>query len=400
MLRPPAALLALLLLAACAAQPVAVAPPTAAVPPAPLTAAPSPTPATTPAPPAPAAPTPAATAARAPSAEPAPAEAPPAPTAAPAPVPPLARTLLLQSPRMEGDDVRLVQARLLALGYAQLGAADGVYGPDTEAAVRAFQADSGLAVDGVVGPQTWGRLEAAAGPRVAPLVHAPTGFLFGGARDGAWLAPGDVAPAFPPGLALRRFSASGETGISVAGAPVSAGVPCDPMLQAPLSPPAQPGDVVALGGAWDPLPRAAAPVDAGPYREPVAALLRAAGIVAPDVRLRQALRVDLAGDGAEETLVVASRLAEQRTTIAAGDYSLVALVRDDGSVEKVVGESYAEAAEFGASAEYAVAAVLDLNGDGALEIVVEWSYYEGAGALVFDTSGGQVREALAVGCGV
>jgi peptidoglycan hydrolase-like protein with peptidoglycan-binding domain len=37
--------------------------------------------------------------------------------------------------------------------------ADGEYGPGTEAAVQAFQRDQGLTDDGVVGPQTWGRLQ-------------------------------------------------------------------------------------------------------------------------------------------------------------------------------------------------------------------------------------------------
>jgi peptidoglycan hydrolase-like protein with peptidoglycan-binding domain len=32
---------------------------------------------------------------------------------------------------------------------------DGIFGPDTEAAVRAFQQDENLSVDGIVGKNTW-----------------------------------------------------------------------------------------------------------------------------------------------------------------------------------------------------------------------------------------------------
>ena len=37
-------------------------------------------------------------------------------------------------------------------------AVDGNFGPNTESAVKAFQQSKGLAADGIVGPQTWGKL--------------------------------------------------------------------------------------------------------------------------------------------------------------------------------------------------------------------------------------------------
>ncbi len=68
--------------------------------------------------------------------------------------------------RPQGDPrVRALQRRLRALGH-QPGPVDGLYGRLTEAAVERMQRDSGLGVDGIVGPQTRRVLKAAAPPLV------------------------------------------------------------------------------------------------------------------------------------------------------------------------------------------------------------------------------------------
>jgi len=53
-----------------------------------------------------------------------------------------------------GQPVRAVQVLLNdKFGYSL--AVDGTFGPATNDAVRDFQDDHDLAVDGIVGPQTW-----------------------------------------------------------------------------------------------------------------------------------------------------------------------------------------------------------------------------------------------------
>lgn len=63
------------------------------------------------------------------------------------------RVLRLTRPRMTGEDVRLFQ------GMAGNVATDGVYGPQSEARAREIQQKHGLLADGVVGLETWAKLE-------------------------------------------------------------------------------------------------------------------------------------------------------------------------------------------------------------------------------------------------
>lgn len=54
----------------------------------------------------------------------------------------------------DGQEVVSIQKRLVELSYS-ITNIDGDFGPETENAVRRFQADRGLEVDGVIGPATY-----------------------------------------------------------------------------------------------------------------------------------------------------------------------------------------------------------------------------------------------------
>jgi len=77
------------------------------------------------------------------------------------------RLLKLTSPYMRGSDVLLVQTQLnLLIDPSTLlpfyqGALDGIFGPITSDAVFQFQKYAGIKVDGIVGPETRGALNAA-----------------------------------------------------------------------------------------------------------------------------------------------------------------------------------------------------------------------------------------------
>ena len=62
---------------------------------------------------------------------------------------------------MRGPHVEMLQLALLRAGYNVKGSndgIDGIFGNSTYLAVRQFQRDNGLTVDGIVGPATWKKL--------------------------------------------------------------------------------------------------------------------------------------------------------------------------------------------------------------------------------------------------
>ena len=83
----------------------------------------------------------------------------PTPVPTPAPIPSI--TVLKKGSK--GNEVKELQNKLNALGY-NCGKADGIFGAKTETAVKQYQKDTGLIVDGMAGPKTLEALKTAKKP--------------------------------------------------------------------------------------------------------------------------------------------------------------------------------------------------------------------------------------------
>ena len=68
----------------------------------------------------------------------------------------------------EGIFVNNLQTLLNMLGYLETDQITSVFDFPTEHAVKTFQADWNLRIDGIVGEETWAALEAAMGGQVPP----------------------------------------------------------------------------------------------------------------------------------------------------------------------------------------------------------------------------------------
>jgi len=105
-------------------------------------------------------------------------------------------------PGATGTVVRRVQRALRRTPDLGL-VVDGIFGPETEAAVVDVQKGAGLAPDGIVGPLTWDALPEG-GPMPAlqlgsggPVVSSLQRVLTNGA-PGQWTAPSPIDGAFGP----------------------------------------------------------------------------------------------------------------------------------------------------------------------------------------------------------
>ena len=274
------------------------------------------------------------------------------------------------------------------------------------AVVLTMVAGALLATDASEGKMS-GQAEAAA--RVYPVVDTSYGFLLGGTSGGNWITTDVMSDTVVGGEPFRVYSLKDYLGRAAGSTAPSAGEPCEETRVVELRPSYENVNAIASGGPWAAMPRVPKNLSTRQpvYVKAVADLLKARGISTPRVKLEQVLQVDLEGDRVNEVLVSANYFAgsdnnEPMPSAEAGDYSIVFMRKlVDGKVETVVlaEDVQAQRIEFGAPFKFDIAGVLDLNGDGVLEVVLHDRYYEGIGSDVLQIKGTQYEVVLSAGCG-
>lgn len=254
-----------------------------------------------------------------------------------------------------------------------------------------------------------------AGPaqeKAATFIEFPHGYVTGGWSGTAWLNSEAAGQRVKPGTPFRVYPLKGPAGaFTLEKAAADIDVCPDVWLAYPLEEGERRRDGFAVAAAWDPRPRpvSVASTTVEVYRKAVREILIARGLRDPNVEITQHLRMDLEGDGEEEVLLAATHYRREPDGPAipvgagSGDYSFVALRRVvDGKVVTQIldGEFYEKAAEFNAPNVHRVGAVLDLDGDGTLEIVLHFDYYEGGGTTIWKLGPKGAERVLELGCGV
>jgi hypothetical protein len=108
-----------------------------------------------------------------------------------------------------GPEVAVAQSRINAISKGASGkplAVDGIFGPNTQAGARAFQRENALAVDGVVGSQTWSKLLVNLGVPTAACLFCDD------------VRPGNPTPSFVAAPAANFASAPSAKGVGLVSA--------------------------------------------------------------------------------------------------------------------------------------------------------------------------------------
>jgi hypothetical protein len=252
-------------------------------------------------------------------------------------------------------------------------------------------------------------VEASAQTEIVPIVEMKVGGLLGGMKDGKYV---DAKTTFAELKGKRSYTIYGAKGkVGEMTAEVEApdpNEPCDDFYWFKTDLENVSGIAVGAKPGWNLTPRTAKTVDLknAAYIKAAADALRTKGIVNQAPKIREAFRVDLEGDGQEEVLLTVTSYDDNiQPSAKRGDYSFVLLRKIvAGKVQNIIvtGDFVTKNIGFGVPSKYEISSIVDLNGDGKLEIIIYGAYYEGNWIEAYEMKANKPADIkiLNVSCGV
>jgi hypothetical protein len=254
-------------------------------------------------------------------------------------------------------------------------------------------------------------------PLSADSASQPSSFeLLGGWASGKWLAH-ESLKVNPVEYTLWNFA--GAAGRVTGGTKVSFQEPCPDTFSVDVKPAPNRADWwIAVNAPWNPRPRTVTvlPNSSAVYQGVVRDFLIGKGLKNPKVKLDRVVKTDLEGDGQDEVIIAATNFKNGSSLVppsggAAGDYGLLLMRKIvNGKPETIalgadvfLTPTTIEQVEKGTQNNpdtFALVNVLDLNGDGKMEIIMYNAIYEDYGVFVMEWDGKIFKQRLVTGCGV
>ena len=241
-----------------------------------------------------------------------------------------------------------------------------------------------------------------------PIVDVKYGYLIGGVENGKWVESDAATKSVKAGAKLQVYGVAGAVGNAAIVKLDTQNEPCEDRPTVKLNPKKIKDGNIAFTAKWNALLRKPKALDVKDkkYVDLAREFLREHGLIDPVVQIIQAVQIDLDGDGQDEVVMSATHYKngdEIPDEATPNTYSFVMVARfPQGKAEAklVAGEFYPKAKGEMPPNKFEIAAVLDLNGDGKIDIVVRSRYYEGDEVSVYENSGSGFKQALSVGCGL
>lgn len=248
----------------------------------------------------------------------------------------------------------------------------------------------------------------AQGTKTVPLLFvskgSDTGLLLGASQGGTWISWEKTQPLLKGGEKFQFYSPMSRAGLVTGKKPELAPASGAAYLIGLSGHKQTQSTLIGLKDAtWNPLPRVpkALSPQSATYLALVTDFLKTKGITGTKPVIAQLWQVDLEGDGVAEILLNVQspdydKVIALDRPLKPNDFSLVLLRRVVGGkpqMSTLMGDIHKKA-ETDTPNRYTLSHVLDLNGDGKLEVVVEWGYYEGGGANVIQFVNGLPKPAL------